>query len=321
MTENESIELVLPDDSDGERLDKALAKLLPDLSRATIQKWLQLGRIRVNDQLAIRRQKCLAGQCVRIEPVMAEPVPWQAEDKPLDILYEDEALIVLNKAAGVVVHPGAGNPDGTLVNALLHHDPSIQTLPRAGIVHRIDKDTTGLLVVARQEKARLSLVDQLKDRSLKRRYLCVVQGELISGGEIDAPIGRHPADRRRMTVTEKGKPAQTEYRIERRFRHHTQLRVSIRSGRTHQIRVHMRHIGHPLVGDPVYGTRLKIPPSASTALIGVLQKFKRQALHAWALQLRHPLSGEIKKWQVSIPPDMQNLLTALETDRRQHTGP
>ena len=236
----------------------------------------------------------------------------------MELVYEDDHLLVVNKPAGLVVHPAAGNPDGTLQNALLHHDPALVDLPRAGIVHRLDKDTTGLMVVAKTASAHKTLVEALQAREVKREYRALVTGKPTAGGTVEAPIGRHPAKRTRMAVVSSGKHAITHYRIAERFRIHTLLAVNLETGRTHQIRVHMAHLHYPLVGDPVYGGRVKLPPAADEQTRQMLQSFRRQALHAYRLGLRHPATGEPMQWQADIPEDMQALLECLREDMRQH---
>ena len=308
------IDCIIPIENAGSRLDKALADLLPEYSRSTIQKWFREDRVKLNAKTASQRVHVVGGEQVEIQVPELIAGEWQAQDIPLDIKYEDEHILVLNKPAGLVVHPGAGNPDRTLVNALLNFDSDQARLPRAGIVHRLDKDTTGLLVVARTSLAQRSLVEHLQRRLIEREYLALVNGRFVAGGSIDAPIGRHPRDRLKMTVTHKGKPAVTHYRIEQRFRAHTLLRVKLESGRTHQIRVHMLHRDHPIVGDPVYGQRLQIPPNADQSLIDRLRSFKRQALHASDLSIPHPVSEEIVRIHQPLPGDMVLLRQTLEAD-------
>ncbi len=310
----EQVRVILPPESAGQRMDQALARALPQFSRARIQEWIRDARVTVDGQAPRGRDKVRGGEQVEIRVPETNAGDWQAEAIPLTIVYEDEDLLVIDKPAGLVVHPGAGNPEGTLLNALLHHAPSLQKLARAGIVHRIDKETSGLLVVARTERARLNLMHQLKERSLTREYLALVQGVVIAGGTVDAPIGRHAQQRTRMAVTDSGRPAVSHYRVEQKFRAHTLLRVKLESGRTHQIRVHMAHLKHPLVGDPVYGGRALLPKAASSALIAALQGFRRQALHATRLGLIHPVSGKEMEWQSPMPADMRELLAVLEMD-------
>lgn len=312
----EKLAVVLPADAAGLRLDQALARLLPQHSRASLQLWIRAERVQVEGRIPRSSEKVRGGERVQILIPQAPAGDWAAEAIPLDIQYEDDNLLVLNKPAGLVVHPGAGNAEGTMLNALLHHAPTLNKLARAGIVHRLDKETSGLLVVAKTEHARLNLIDQLKARTLKREYLALVQGLLVAGGTVDAPIGRHTQVRTRMAVNEGGRPAVSHYRIEKKYRAHTLLRVKLESGRTHQIRVHMAHLKHPLVGDPVYGGRLHLPKGASPALIAALQGFKRQALHAARLGLVHPASGKNIEWEAPMPDDMRALLKVLEKDAK-----
>ncbi len=317
MPEQISLKATIPETVHGKRLDQALAGLFPDYSRSRLQKWLKDGQITLNGQHARAREKVYGGEEVVIQARLEEEGHWQAEAIPLDIVFEDEHILVINKPAGLVVHPAAGNSHGTMLNALLHHAPELAQVPRAGIVHRLDKDTTGLLVVARTLPAQKYLVEQLQARAFLREYLAVVNGVLVSGGSVDAPIGRHPVQRKRMAVVESGKEAITHYRIQERFRHHNLLNLRLETGRTHQIRVHMAHIQHPLIGDPVYGGRLKLPPRCSDRLAQTLRKFHRQALHAARLGLEHPVTGEQMEWEVPMPEDMEQLLKALREDMTQ----
>jgi 23S rRNA pseudouridine1911/1915/1917 synthase len=312
----EKLAVVLPADAVGLRLDQALARLLPQHSRASLQLWIRAARVQVEGRVPRVSEKVRGGEHVQILIPHTPAGDWAAEAIPLNIVYEDDDLLVLNKPAGLVVHPGAGNPEGTMLNALLHHAPTLNKLARAGIVHRLDKETSGLLVVAKTETARLNLIDQLKERTLKREYLALVQGLLVAGGTVNAPIGRHAQVRTRMAVNEGGRPAVSHYRIEKKYRAHTLLRVKLESGRTHQIRVHMAHLKHPLVGDPVYGGRLHLPKGASPALISALQGFKRQALHAARLGLVHPVTGKSVEWESPMPEDMRALLKVLEKDAK-----
>ncbi len=307
------IEIFVPDEYRGYRLDKALALMLPDYSRTTIQSWLDSGRVRLDKNTPSRRKIVSGGEQLRVAIPQPESQDWLAEDIPLKIVFEDDHLLVIDKPPGMVVHPGAGNQHGTLLNALIRHSRSLNTLPRAGIVHRLDKNTSGLIVVAKTETARLALVKQFKSRLAKRQYLAVVDGRLISGGTIDAPVGRHPRNRKKMT-TGHGKSAISHYRIVSRYRMHTLVRVSLDTGRTHQIRVHFQHLGHPLIGDPEYGTRTKIPAGADEALLATLKGFRRQALHAEALSVTHPATTESLQWHAGIPEDMRKLLLALKQD-------
>lgn len=312
------LEAEIPDELAGMRLDKVMARLFADYSRSAMQQWIRDERVLLDDRIAGIRDKVKSGQQISVQVPPPEPADWVAQDIPLDIVYEDEAILVINKPAGLVVHPGSGNPDGTLLNGLLYHAPQLATLPRAGLVHRIDKDTTGLLVVAKTESAVKRLVDALQARTMGREYLALIQSVIVAGGTVDAPIGRHSRDRVRMAVVSRGKPAVTHYRIEEKFRAHTLVRVFLETGRTHQIRVHMAHLGHPIVGDPVYGRRLMIPPGADPSLADDLRNFRRQALHAETLRLEHPVNGEEMSWTVPVPQDMQALIDSLRGDRDEH---
>jgi 23S rRNA pseudouridine1911/1915/1917 synthase len=305
----------IPQSLDSVRLDQALARLFPQYSRSRLQQWIKEGFVLLDGEQHRARDKVHHGQQLEVEVQETVEGEWQAEAIPLDIIFEDQHLIVINKPAGLVVHPAAGNPAGTLLNALLHHAPELEKVPRAGIVHRLDKDTSGVLVVARNLRSHKHLVEQLQARAFEREYTAVVNDVLTAGGTIDAPIGRHPVQRKRMAVvTTGGKPAVTHYRVEQRFRAHTLVRVNLETGRTHQIRVHMAHIHHPLVGDPVYGGRLKLPAGCSEALKTVLRNFKRQALHARLLGLQHPESGENLSWEAPIPEDLKNLILVMAED-------
>ena len=314
MTDMQILHGEIPPSCAGMRLDQALAQLFDEYSRSRLSQWLKAGQVQVNGQQLRGRDKVWGGEQVEIHAELEEQTDWQAEAIPLDIVYEDEQLIVINKPAGLVVHPAAGNPAGTLVNALLHHDASLNMIPRAGIVHRIDKDTSGLLVVARTLPAQKSLVEQFQAHSLLREYQAVVTGVLTAGGTVDAAVGRHPVQRKRMAVIPSGKPAVTHYRVMERFRAHSLIGCRLETGRTHQIRVHMAHIHHPLVGDPVYGGRLRLPKGCNEALTESLRHFRRQALHAARLGLVHPASGKSVEWEAVLPADMVSLLAALHAD-------
>lgn len=303
------IDLTIPSDYSGLRLDQALAKLLPEWSRSRLQSWIIENRVMLNGQVPTVKQKVWGNEHIQISPqnTITESV-HAAEDIHLDILYEDNVLIIINKPVGLVTHPGSGNWQGTLLNALLHHAPHLENVPRAGIVHRLDKDTSGLLVVAKTVEAQTNLVRQLQQRTVKRDYLALVLGEIEQSGSVDAPIGRHPIHRTKMTVTAKGKPAQTHYQVIENFEGCTLLQCSLETGRTHQIRVHMSSIRHPLVGDPVYGGK----PKNTRQIIGqVLTNFPRQALHAQKLALTHPQTQEILSWEAGVPDDIRHLLQAL----------
>ena len=293
------------------RLDQCLAEIFPDYSRSKLQTWIKAGRVLVNGVALKGREKLDGGEEIEMDAEAEVVLENDAEDIPLDIVYEDDALLIVNKPAGLVVHPAVGNWHGTLVNALLNHEPNLNILPRAGIVHRIDKETSGLLMVAKTLQAHHSLVEQLQERSINREYLALVKGWMTAGGCVDEPIGRHPVDRKRNAVRRDGKEAVTHYRLEQRFKRHTLIRVKLETGRTHQIRVHMTHINYPLVGDQVYGGRFQMPADCSPALAEVLRNFKRQALHATKLGLEHPETGEYMEWEQEMPADMQHLLKVL----------
>jgi 23S rRNA pseudouridine1911/1915/1917 synthase len=298
----------------GKRLDQALASLFEDYSRSRLQAWTKEGRVKVNGNLLRPRDKVMLGDQVELHAQLDDQVECRPQPVPLDIVFEDDHLLVIDKPAGLVVHPAAGNPDGTLQNGLLYHNASLIELPRAGIVHRLDKDTTGLMVVAKTQIAHTRLVAALAAREVKREYRALVVGKLNVGGTIDQPIGRHPTQRIRMAVNPMGKPAITHYRVLEKFRAHTLLRVNLETGRTHQIRVHMAHMRHPIFGDPVYGGRLQIPSGADEDLRGIMRAFKRQALHAKRLGLVHPATGKFMRWEAPIPHDMAELLEALRAD-------
>ncbi len=308
----------IPPAEGGQRLDRVLAELFPDYSRSRLSQWIKAGWVRVDGRRLSPSNRVIGGEWVEVEVQPESEERWEAQPIPLAIRYEDEALLVIDKPAGLVVHPAAGNPDGTLLNALLHHAPELAEVPRAGIVHRLDKDTSGLLVVARTITSHRHLVEQLQARTVKREYRAVVHGSVIAGGTVDAPIGRHRVDRKRMAVTAQGKPAITHYRVVQRYRAHTLLDVRLESGRTHQIRVHMAHIRHPLVGDPVYGGRLRVPAGCDGTLVEALRTFRRQALHAGRLGLIHPVTGEAMEWCSPMPDDMVRLIDALKADARTH---
>jgi 23S rRNA pseudouridine1911/1915/1917 synthase len=319
-TDIESREAWVDEAGMGVRLDRWLTQLAPEFSRNHLQSLIERGAVRVDGQPAlVAARKLRIGQQVAVSLIpTAESQAFRPEPMALPIVFEDEHLLVVNKPAGLVVHPAAGNWSGTLMNGLLAHHAGAARLPRAGIVHRLDKDTSGLLVVARSLRAHTALVAQLQARRIERYYLAVVNGLPIAGGSVDAPVGRHPVDRQRMAVTPGGKPAVTHYRIQQRFRGHSLLQVKLDTGRTHQIRVHMAHIRLPLLGDPVYGGRPRLPPGASPHCIEAIQGFRRQALHAERLALSHPLSGEWLEWRAPIPADLAQLLAIL-TDDAEHT--
>lgn len=304
----------IPAELAGMRLDRALAELFGDYSRERLKQWLLDGLITIDGAGPRPRDKVHGGERVELVVQLEDQTAWDPQQIALEVVAEDAALIVINKPPGIVVHPGAGNPEGTLVNGLLHRYPELVRLPRAGIVHRLDKDTSGLLVVARTLEAHKSLVDQLQARTMGREYEAVVCGVMTAGGEVREPVGRHPTQRTRMAVRESGRPAVSHYRVVERFRAHTWVRVSLETGRTHQIRVHMAHIHYPLLGDPVYGGRLRLPPGCSPAFEALLRGFRRQALHAGRLTLLHPVDGEPREWIAPLPADMTALLAGLRAD-------
>ncbi len=307
------VNATLPIHLKGERLDKSLATVFPDYSRTKLQKWLNDGYININGDKLSQNYQVVGGERINIDIPQPQTNDWVAEDIPLEIKFEDEAVLVVGKPAGLVVHPGAGNPDGTLMNALLWHNPCLEHLPRAGIVHRLDKNTSGLLVVAKTESVRLNLIKQFKARRVGRQYVGIVQARLISGGTIDAPISRNSRDRKKMTVGV-GRPAVSHYRIISRYRAHTLVRINLETGRTHQIRVHFRHAGFPLVGDPDYGLRPRVPAGSIEELRSALTGLKRQALHAEELRIDHPLTGERCSWHWGVPQDLRKLIVALKRD-------
>ena len=307
----------VPDVAAGRRFDAVLAELFPEYSRSRLAEWIKSGDARLDGREARPRDPVRGGETVSLTAVLEIQTRSEPEDIALDILHEDEHVFVLDKPAGLVVHPGAGNPAGTLVNALLHRDPALAALPRAGIVHRLDKDTSGVMVVARTLPAHTALVEQLSAREVHRQYLAVVVGALVSGGTVNAPIDRQPRDRLRQTVREDGREAVTHYRLRERFRAHTLLECRLETGRTHQIRVHMAHIKHPIVGDPLYGGPLKLPKQATDDLVAGLRGFRRQALHAEVLAFAHPISGEPVRCAAPMPADMQALVAALREDSRE----
>ncbi|MBS3805130.1 MAG: 23S rRNA pseudouridine(1911/1915/1917) synthase RluD [Oleiphilaceae bacterium] len=304
-------EFTIPPELSDRRLDQAAAELMPEHSRSRLQGWIKTGVLTVNGKTYRPRDKVMLDDRLQLDAEHEAQVTWQAEKISLDIVYEDEHLLVINKPAGLVVHPAAGHADGTLVNALLHHAPEVENLPRAGIVHRLDKDTSGIMVVARSLVAHTSLVNQLQTRTMGREYEAVVVGTMTGGATVDEPIGRHPRERKKMAVVASGKPAVTHYRVLERFAAHTFIHCKLESGRTHQIRVHLAHRRHPLVGDQMYGGRLRLPKGSSEALREVLSGFQRQALHARKLTLEHPVSGETLSWEVFRPEDMDVLVHAL----------
>ena len=314
MSDRIRLSALVAAENGGQRLDQLAAQLFSEYSRSRLQSWIKDGSLTVDGQTKRPRDILYGGEKLELEAELEDQGDWQAEAIDLNIVYEDHAILVINKPAGLVVHPAAGHHDGTLLNALLHHAPELAKVPRAGIVHRLDKDTTGLMVVAKTLEAQTDLVQQLQARSVTREYECVVVGVMTAGGKVDEPIARHGTNRQKMAVMAGGKQAVSHYRVISRFRAHTHVKVKLETGRTHQIRVHMSHLRFPLIGDQTYGGRLRIPPGASPDLIKMLREFPRQALHARRLELMHPDDGRTMRWEAPLPADMVELLSLLRED-------
>jgi 23S rRNA pseudouridine1911/1915/1917 synthase len=317
-THSEKIHLQasVPQNLFGKRLDQALAEMFPDYSRSRLKEWILSDCVKVNEQIVnIPREKLVGEELVEINALIEMQVQHEGQDIQLNIVYEDDDILVINKPANLVVHPGAGNANGTVLNALINHAPQIANVPRAGIVHRLDKDTTGLMVVAKTIIAQTKLVEQLQAREVSREYEAIVYGTMVAGGTVDAPIGRHETKRTNMAVRESGKDAVTHYRVKEKFRAHTYLRLKLESGRTHQIRVHMSHIRFPLVGDIAYGGRPRPPKAATQEFIETLRAFRRQALHAVQLELVHPVTGDWMSWKAPLPDDFVHLLSVIREDK------
>ena len=308
--------MAVPDELAGLRLDQALAKMFPDFSRSRLKSLLVAGAVLVDGESRQPKDRVDGGEQVELTIVTELAVRSAPEPISLDVVFEDDDLLVINKQAGLVVHPGAGNPTGTLMNGLLHHSPALAELPRAGIIHRLDKDTTGLMMVGKTLAAHTALTRALAEREVSRHYVAVCRGVLTGGGKIDEPIGRHPVDRTRMTIRQDGRPAVTHFTVRERYRAHSFVDVKLDTGRTHQIRVHFAHRRHALLGDGVYGGRLGLPAGATAALIDELRGFKRQALHAAQLKLLHPVSGDELVLDAAIPEDFAHLLDVLRTDNK-----
>ncbi len=304
----------VPDELAGRRFDQVLAELFPDFSRSRLTAWVKSGDVLLAGERAIPRQIVRGGERIELEVKLEREIGAEPEAIELEIVHEDADVIVVAKPPGLVVHPGAGNRAGTMQNALLHHDPGLANIPRGGIVHRLDKDTSGLLVVARSMRAHTALVEQLSARDMHRQYVAIVYGAMVAGGRVDEPIGRHPRDRLKQAVREDGREAITHYRVRERFRAMTLVECRLETGRTHQIRVHMAHVRHPLVGDSQYGGLLRLPKGASPALAEALRGFRRQALHAERLEFVHPKTGKPAAFEAPLPADMQALLAALRED-------
>ncbi len=308
--------MAVPDELAGLRLDQALAKMFPDFSRSRLKSWLVGGAVLVDGESRRPKDRVDGGEQVELTIVAELAVRSAPEPISLNVVFEDDDLLVINKQAGLVVHPGAGNPTGTLMNGLLHHSPALAELPRAGIIHRLDKDTTGLMMVGKTLAAHTALTRALAEREVSRHYVAVCRGVLTGGGKIDEPIGRHPVDRTRMTIRQDGRPAVTHFTVRERYRAHSFVDVKLDTGRTHQIRVHFAHRRHALLGDGVYGGRLGLPAGATAALIDELRGFKRQALHAAQLKLLHPVSGDELVFDAAIPADFAHLVDVLRTDNK-----
>ena len=308
----EVLKIIIPTRMTGERLDASLAEMLPDFSRSKITAWIKSGNALINGKNFKPKDKVSGDEIVDLTLNQKQSNDWVAEEIPLNVVYEDEDIIIINKQFGLVTHPGAGNWTGTLANALLYYEPALSRLDRVGIVHRLDKNTSGLMVVARNEKSQKYLVEQLQNHSVDREYSAIVYGHMIAGGTVDEPIGRDSKDRIKQAVSGGGKEATTHYRAIDRFKSHTHVKAILETGRTHQIRVHLSYIGHSIVGDPMYGGRVRFPKKASEELKEVLLNFKRQALHSKKLTLSHPISGEVMSWKAPLPDDMLELLSVLK---------
>ena len=308
----ELLKIIIPNRMTGNRLDSSLSEMLPQYSRSKITAWIKAGDALINNKTFKPKDKVTKSEEVSLTLTEKQNNNWLAEDIPIKIIYEDHDIIVINKDFGLVTHPGAGNSTGTLANALLYYDSNLSKLDRAGIVHRLDKNTSGLMVVARNVKSQKYLVEQLQNHSVHREYSAIVYGHMIAGGTIDEPIGRDPKDRVKQAVTMNGKDAVTHYRAIDRFKSHTHVKAILETGRTHQIRVHLSHVGHSLIGDVMYGGRVRFPKKASEELKLALVNFKRQALHSKKLTLTHPISGDLMSWKAPLPDDMQKLLDDLK---------
>ncbi len=318
MTEQVQLSAIVPDELIGKRLDQAVADLFPDYSRSRLQNWIKDGSLTVDGKGWRIRDKVFGGEDIVIDAKLEVIDSFVPREMQLDIIFEDEHIMIINKPAGLVVHPAVGHWDDTLLNGLLHYNPDIAQVPRAGIVHRLDMDTTGLMVVAKTIQAQTDLVAQLQDRSMGREYEAIVNNVMTGGGTVDEPLGRHSRNRQMMAVVGVGKEAVTHYRVLDKFRAHTHIRLKLETGRTHQIRVHMAYINYPIIGDKMYGGRFRLPKGISPDLQKNLRDLKRQALHAKRLELLHPASGELMSWEVDLPEDLQQLLVNLKDDAKAH---
>jgi 23S rRNA pseudouridine1911/1915/1917 synthase len=307
----QNFKIIIPPRMSGYRLDAALAEMLPDYSRSKISSWIKAGDVLIEQRKFKPKDKATGSEIISLNVCEKSYSKWNPENIPLDIVFEDDDIIVINKPYGLVTHPGSGNWTGTLANALLYYDSSLSRLDRAGIVHRLDKNTSGLMVVSKNEKSQKFLVEQLQMHAVEREYSAIVYGHMISGGSIDEPLGRDPKDRVKQSVLSNGKDALTHFRVIDRFKSHTHVKAILETGRTHQIRVHLSHIGHPLIGDPVYGGRVRFPKKASQELKIVLSNFHRHALHSKKLSLSHPVTGKLMSWKAELPDDMKELVNTL----------
>ena len=306
-----TISVIIPSRMIGERMDVAISVMLPDFSRSKITQWIKSGKALVNEKAFKPKDKVNGDEIVTLKITLKQNLNWISEKIPLDIIFEDCHIIVINKPFGLVTHPGPGNWTGTLANALLAYDQSLNSLDRAGIVHRLDKNTSGLMVVAKNVKSQKFLVEQLQSHNVMREYSAIVYGNMISGGSVNEPIGRDSRDRIKQSVTHNGKHAVTHFRVINRFNNHTHVKANLETGRTHQIRVHLSHIGHPLIGDPMYGGRSRFPKKASQELKEEIKGFNRQALHSKKMTLKHPESHKLMTWKAEMPSDMESLLNVL----------
>lgn len=317
--EHIQLQAEVPENLDDSRFDVVASAIFSQYSRSRLQQWIKSGDLTVDGEALKAKEKVYQGQVLAVDVVLETPDEVdKAQDIALNIIFEDESIIIINKPVGMVVHPGAGNANNTLMNALLFHCPELTHVPRAGIVHRLDKDTSGLMVVAKTLESHNSLVEQLQEREMGRQYYALVQGIMTAGGTVEAAIGRHPHNRQKQAVNGSGaKEAITHYRVVKKFRSHTLIRCQLETGRTHQIRVHMTHIRFPLVGDKVYG-RLRMPKACSPALMEVLQQFPRQALHAFKLELVHPMTDQVCSWEIDLPDDITALMEMLKQDQKDY---
>lgn len=316
MVEMINLQAQVDDSCCGQRLDRVAVTCFQDFSRARLQEWIKSGHLQVDGKVLKPGVKLRGGEQLKLAAEIEEDRQWEPEFIEFPIVYEDQDILIINKPAGLVVHPAPGHWSGTLLNGLLHYCPDLATIPRAGIVHRLDKDTTGLMVVAKTLQAQTHLVEQLQARTVRREYETIVKGAIASDGTVDKPIARHPTQRLRMAVVLGGKPAITHYKVMERFTYHTYLHVKLETGRTHQIRVHMSDMHHPLVGDELYNARFHIPRECSKAMEGCLVHFRRQALHARRLGLIHPVSGQMMSWSADAPEDFKFLLRTLREEQK-----